>query len=51
MNEEDEVSGLHLSQHSETAYAGGTGTYGEFASGSGAFADAMRTEPKPRPAH
>jgi Amt family ammonium transporter len=38
---EDEVAGLDLSQHSETAYAGG-GSYGELASGSGAFAEAGR---------
>jgi len=52
VTDEDEVAGLDLSQHSETAYAGGAGSYGEFASGGGAFAEAMRTsEPKPRPAH
>jgi Amt family ammonium transporter len=52
VTDEDEVSGLDLSQHSETAYAGGAGSYGEFASGSGGFAEAMRhTEAKPRPAH
>ena len=52
VTEEDEVSGLDLSQHSETAYAGGAGSYGEFASGGGGFAEAMRhTEAKPRPAH
>jgi Amt family ammonium transporter len=49
--EEDEVAGLDLSQHSETAYALGGGSYGEFSSG-GAFADAMRAaEARPRPAH
>ena len=52
VSEEDEVAGLDLSQHSETAYAGSTGSYGEFASGGGGFADAMRAaEAKPRPAH
>jgi Amt family ammonium transporter len=52
VNEEDEASGLDLSQHSETAYAGGAGTYGEFATGSGSFAETMRTtEPRPRTAH
>jgi Amt family ammonium transporter len=52
VTDEDEVSGLDLSQHSETAYAGGAGSYGEFASGSSGFAEAMRhTEAKPRPAH
>ena len=30
VTEEDEVSGLDLSQHSETAYAFGGGSYGEF---------------------
>jgi Amt family ammonium transporter len=49
--EEDEVAGLDLSQHSETAYALGGGAYGEFTAGS-AFAEAMRpTEAKPRVAH
>jgi Amt family ammonium transporter len=52
VTDEDEVSGLDLSQHSETAYAGGAGVYGEFATGTGAFAEAMRaSEAKPRPAH
>jgi ammonium transporter, Amt family len=50
--EEDEVAGLDLSQHSETAYTFGGGSYGEFASSGGAFAEAMRAaEAKPRPAH
>jgi Amt family ammonium transporter len=49
---DDEMAGLDLSQHSETAYALGGGTYGEYSSGSGAFAEAMRaTEAKPRAAH
>jgi ammonium transporter, Amt family len=52
VTDEDEVAGLDLSQHSETAYAGGSGSYSEFASGSGAFAEAMRApDAKPRPAH
>ena len=52
VSEEDEVAGLDLSQHSETAYTGGSGSYGEFSTGTGAFADAMRAaEAKPRPAH
>ena len=52
VSDEDEVAGLDLSQHSETAYAMGGGQYGEFSSASGAFADAMRgTEAKPRVAH
>ncbi len=53
VSQEDEVVGLDLSQHSETAYVLGGGSYSEFAtSGTGAFADAMRAaEAKPRPAH
>ena len=46
VNEEDEVAGLDLSQHSETAYSAGGG-YGEFSSsGQGALA-----EGRPRAAH
>src|ERR671924_1950988 len=49
---DDEVAGLDLSQHSETAYAMGGGQYGEFSSATGACAEAMRgAEAKPRPAH
>jgi Amt family ammonium transporter len=52
VSDEDEIAGLDLSQHSETAYAMGGGQYGEFSSATGAFADAMRgAEPKPRIAH
>ena len=52
VSEEDEVAGLDLSQHSETAYALGGGSYSEFSSGSGAFQEAMRAaEAKARPAH
>ena len=54
VTQEEEVAGLDLSQHSETAYAMGGGAYGEFASGGGgsAFSEALRTtEPKPRTAH
>jgi len=52
VSDEDEVAGLDLSQHSETAYALGGGQYGEFSSATGAFADAMRSaEAKPRAAH
>jgi len=52
VSEEDEVAGLDLSQHSETAYALGGGQYGEFAMAGGAFAEAMRApEAKPRPVH
>jgi ammonium transporter, Amt family len=51
VTDEDEVAGLDLSQHSETAYALGGGSYSEFAGG-GAFGEAMRTaEAKARAAH
>jgi len=50
VTEEDEVSGLDLSQHSETAYTLGGGSYSEFSGGTGAFAEATRaSEAKPRP--
>jgi len=50
--EEDEVAGLDLSQHSETAYVLGGGSYSEFSGGGGAFAEAMRAaEAKTRVAH
>jgi Amt family ammonium transporter len=50
VTEEDEVSGLDLSQHSETAYAMGGGSYSEFTSGSGAYTEAVRAaEAKARP--
>ena len=42
VNEQDEMAGLDLSQHSETAYVFGGSSYGEYSSGSGAFAEAMR---------
>jgi Amt family ammonium transporter len=52
VSDEDEVVGLDLSQHSETAYALGGGSYSEFTSGTGAFGEAMRaSEAKARPAH
>jgi Amt family ammonium transporter len=52
VTEEDEAAGLDLSQHSETAYALGGGTYGEFSSVGGAFGEAMRgAEAKARVAH
>ncbi len=52
VTDEEEVLGLDLSQHSETAYSMGGGQYGEFSSTTGAFADAMRAaEAKPRPVH
>jgi Amt family ammonium transporter len=52
VTDEDEASGLDLSQHSETAYTlGGGGSYSEYSGGTGAFAESMRaSEPKPRPA-
>jgi Amt family ammonium transporter len=50
VTEEDEVSGLDLSQHSETAYTLGGGSYSEFTGGTGAFAEAARSaEARPRP--
>jgi hypothetical protein len=52
VTDEDEIAGLDLSQHSETAYTMGGGSYSEFASGGGAFGEAMRAaEAKARPAH
>ena len=52
VTDDEEMAGLDLSQHSETAYVLGGGTYGEYSSGSGAFAEAMRApEAKPRTAH
>jgi Amt family ammonium transporter len=50
--EEEEVVGLDLSQHSETAYVFGGGSYSEFTGGSGAFAETVRAaEAKARVAH
>ncbi len=52
VTDEDEMAGLDLSQHSETAYAMGGGSYSEYTTAGGAFAEAMRaTEAKARPAH
>jgi ammonium transporter, Amt family len=54
VNEQDELAGLDLSQHSETAYVFGGSFYGEHSSGSGsgAFAEAMRAaEARPRSSH
>jgi Amt family ammonium transporter len=52
VTEEDEMAGLDLSQHSETAYAFGGGSYGEYAGGTGAFSEAVRAaEAKARPVH
>ena len=43
VKEEDELAGLDLSQHSETAYVFGGSSYGEYAAGAaGAFAEAER---------
>ena len=48
---EDEVAGLDLSQHSETAYSAGGG-FGEFAAASGGAGEPVRAaEGKPRVAH
>jgi Amt family ammonium transporter len=50
VDEEAEVAGLDLSQHSETAYMMGGSSYGEFTGGG--FAEAMRaSETKAHPAH
>src|SRR5688500_18802169 len=52
VSDEDEMAGLDLSRHSDTAYAMGGGSYSEFAASGGAFNEAMRAaEAKPRPAH
>ena len=42
VTDEDEMAGLDLSQHSETAYALGGGVYGETTAAGGAFAEAVR---------
>jgi Amt family ammonium transporter len=52
VTDDDEMVGLDLSQHSETAYVFGGGSYGEFAPSSGGFAEGVRpSEAKPRPVH
>ena len=54
VSEDDEMAGLDLSQHSETAYALGGSSYGEYGMsgpGSGAFAEAMKAAQAKRPAH
>ena len=54
VTDEDEVVGLDLSQHSETAYAFGGGSYSEYSAGAtgGGMSEAMRSaEAKARPAH
>ncbi len=51
VSEEEEVAGLDLSQHSETAYTLGGSAYSEYAAG-GAFAEAMKAagaNPRPVP--
>ena len=54
VSEEDEVAGLDLSQHSETAYTLGGSAYAEYFTGGGAFAAAVKAseaaEVRPRPA-
>ena len=49
VSDEDEMAGLDLSQHSETAYTMSGGGYGE-TTGSGAFAEATASA-RPRAAH
>jgi Amt family ammonium transporter len=52
VNEQDELAGLDLSQHSETAYVFGGSSYGEYSAGSGGFAEAMRaSEARARSSH
>jgi Amt family ammonium transporter len=54
VSDEEEVAGLDLSQHSETAYVLGGSSYGEYSvgAGSGAFAEAMKAaEAKARAGH
>jgi ammonium transporter, Amt family len=53
VTEEEELAGLDLSQHSETAYSLGGGSYGEYTmhgAGGGGFQEAMRTAEAKRPA-
>ncbi|MGH7386766.1 MAG: ammonium transporter, partial [Candidatus Rokuibacteriota bacterium] len=53
VSDEDEMAGLDLSQHSETAYAlGGAAAYGEYSMTSGGAFESMKAaEAKPRPSH
>ena len=53
VTEDDEMAGLDLSQHSETAYSLGGSSYGEYGmSGSGgAFAEAMKAAQAKHTAH
>jgi Amt family ammonium transporter len=53
VTEEEELAGLDLSQHSETAYTLGGGSYGEYTmhgTGGGALQEAMRSMEAKRPA-
>jgi Amt family ammonium transporter len=51
VSDEEEAVGLDLSQHSETAYTLGGGSYGEFASGSPMSEATRAAEAKVRTAH
>jgi Amt family ammonium transporter len=54
VTEDDEMAGLDLSQHSETAYSLGGSSYGEYGAsggGSGAFAEAMKAAQAKHTAH
>jgi Amt family ammonium transporter len=51
VSDDDEMVGLDLSQHSETAYVLGGGAYGEASGASTAFAEAAPASARPRPAH
>jgi len=53
VTEDDELAGLDLSQHSETAYSLGGSSYGEYgmSGGTGAFAEAMKAAQAKHTAH
>src|SRR5215471_13597091 len=54
VTEDDEMAGLDLSQHSETAYSLGGSSYGEYGmsgGGGGAFAEAMKAAQAKHTAH
>jgi Amt family ammonium transporter len=53
ITEDDELAGLDLSQHSETAYSLGGSSYGEYgmSGGTGAFAEAMKAAQAKHTAH
>ena len=52
VTQDDEAAGLDLSQHSETAYVLGGGSYGEFSTASGGFSETVRAaEAKARAGH